>query len=86
MYRSIEQQARMIKEKQNRDAGRRLMDAIGDQDEVIWHYRRIKSMFRQLQVSRFHVNESAYSDLLLDRRESEHMGHCERTFGGKLIT
>jgi hypothetical protein len=45
----------MITEKQNRGAGRRLIEASNDEQDVIWHYRRIESLFRQLQVGHLSV-------------------------------
>lgn len=50
VHRGIEQQAKLIYQKQKRGAGSRLLEAITDEDEVIKHYRKIESLFRRLQV------------------------------------
>ncbi|KAB5593572.1 hypothetical protein CTheo_2961 [Ceratobasidium theobromae] len=54
---SIYQQAQIIQEKRNRNMGRRLMEA-NLEAEIIHHYRRIESLFRQLQTN---VNLSTWS-------------------------
>ncbi|KAB5588508.1 Vegetative incompatibility protein HET-E-1 [Ceratobasidium theobromae] len=46
----IEQQAKIIKEKETRGTGRRLLEASSDGEEVIRHYRKIESLFRRLQA------------------------------------
>ncbi|KAB5589986.1 hypothetical protein CTheo_6573 [Ceratobasidium theobromae] len=47
---SIEQQAKLINNKQERGTGRRVLDASGDEEEIIRYYRRIEGLFRQLQT------------------------------------
>ncbi|KAB5590911.1 hypothetical protein CTheo_5637 [Ceratobasidium theobromae] len=47
---SIEQQAKLIKEKQERGTGTRLIEAMVDDNELLGHYKRIESLFRQLQT------------------------------------
>ncbi|KAB5588940.1 hypothetical protein CTheo_7618 [Ceratobasidium theobromae] len=47
---NIEQQAKMINEKRDRGTGTRLMEARADEDEIVNHYRKIESLFRQLQT------------------------------------
>ncbi|KAB5593596.1 hypothetical protein CTheo_2985 [Ceratobasidium theobromae] len=46
----IQQEVQLINEKQNRSLGGRLLEAAVGEDEVIKHYRRIGSLFRQLQT------------------------------------
>ncbi|CAE6483314.1 unnamed protein product [Rhizoctonia solani] len=47
----IEQQAKDIDNKMRRGTAERLMIAKADEEDVIRHYRRIQSLFRQLQAS-----------------------------------
>ncbi|KAB5590564.1 hypothetical protein CTheo_5989 [Ceratobasidium theobromae] len=46
----IEQQAKLIKEKESRGTGRQLLETTADEDEVMRHYRKIESLFRRLQT------------------------------------
>ncbi|KAB5588941.1 hypothetical protein CTheo_7619 [Ceratobasidium theobromae] len=46
----IEQQAKILKEKEKRGTGRRLLEASADEEEVMRHYRKIESLFRRLQA------------------------------------
>ncbi|KAB5590986.1 hypothetical protein CTheo_5578 [Ceratobasidium theobromae] len=46
----IEQQSKLVQEKESRGTGRRLLEASADEEEVMRHYRKIESLFRQLQV------------------------------------
>ncbi|KAB5593584.1 hypothetical protein CTheo_2973 [Ceratobasidium theobromae] len=46
----IEQQAKLINDKQTRGIGRQLVEASADEEEVIRHYRKIESLFRRLQT------------------------------------
>ncbi|KAB5591864.1 Vegetative incompatibility protein HET-E-1 [Ceratobasidium theobromae] len=47
---SIEQQANLIKDKQSRRKGRRLLEASVDEGDLVKNLRRIESLFRQLQT------------------------------------
>ncbi|KAB5592070.1 hypothetical protein CTheo_4522 [Ceratobasidium theobromae] len=47
---SIEQQANQIKDKQSRGTGGRILESSIDEDNLIKHFRRIESLFRQLQI------------------------------------
>ncbi|KAB5587568.1 NACHT domain containing protein [Ceratobasidium theobromae] len=46
----IEQQVKMIGKKRDRGVGSRLMGAMTDGDDVVTHYRKVESLFRQLQT------------------------------------
>ncbi|KAB5588069.1 Vegetative incompatibility protein HET-E-1 [Ceratobasidium theobromae] len=46
----IEQQTKLIREKENRGTGRRLLEASTNEEEVMRHYRKIESLFRRLQA------------------------------------
>ncbi|KAB5588451.1 hypothetical protein CTheo_8109 [Ceratobasidium theobromae] len=48
---SIEQEANLIASKQSRSTGRRLLDAVTDEEDLVGHLRRIESLFRQLQTN-----------------------------------
>ncbi|KAB5588039.1 hypothetical protein CTheo_8518 [Ceratobasidium theobromae] len=48
---SIEQEAKLIEDKQTQRTGRRLLDATMDEDDSVGHWRRIESLFRQLQTN-----------------------------------
>jgi hypothetical protein len=50
-HRSIEVEVKHLNERQARGKGRRIIEAMEDKDDVIKRYRRIESLFRQLQVS-----------------------------------
>ncbi|KAB5587618.1 Vegetative incompatibility protein HET-E-1 [Ceratobasidium theobromae] len=54
----IEQQAKLIKEKEKRGTGRRILEASVNEEEVMRHYRKIESLFRRLQTD---ANLSAWS-------------------------
>lgn len=41
----------MINKKRDRGTGRRLMVSKVDEDDIVNYYRKIESLFRQLQVS-----------------------------------
>ncbi|KAB5588960.1 hypothetical protein CTheo_7594 [Ceratobasidium theobromae] len=49
--RSIQKEANLIMDKQARSTGRRLLDAIMDEDDLVGHLRQIESLFRQLQTN-----------------------------------
>ncbi|CAE6527223.1 unnamed protein product, partial [Rhizoctonia solani] len=46
----ITEQAELIKHKHNRGFGSRLIEAQGDQQDLVRCYRRIETLFRQLQI------------------------------------
>ncbi|KAB5591865.1 hypothetical protein CTheo_4694 [Ceratobasidium theobromae] len=48
---SIQKEANLIKDKQTRSTGRRLLDAITDEDDIVGHLRRMELLFRQLQTN-----------------------------------
>ncbi|KAB5591859.1 hypothetical protein CTheo_4688 [Ceratobasidium theobromae] len=48
---SIQKEANLIVDKQTRNSGRRLLDAIMEEDDLAGHLRRIESLFRQLQAN-----------------------------------
>lgn len=48
--RSIQEQAKIIREKQDQGMGRRLVEASAKGEDLMNHYRKIESLFRQLQV------------------------------------
>ena len=57
--RSIETEVTVIRRKQDHGKGRQLLESTQDQGDVIKRYRRIESLFRQLQVSRrLHIAEA----------------------------
>ncbi|KAB5589460.1 hypothetical protein CTheo_7100 [Ceratobasidium theobromae] len=64
----IEEQAKMISEKQDQRTGRRLIEARTDEDELVKHYRKIESLFRQLQTD---ANLSTWSIA------NEHLAVCQ---------
>ncbi|KAB5588134.1 hypothetical protein CTheo_8425 [Ceratobasidium theobromae] len=67
----IEQQATLIKEKESRGTGRRLLEARADEDDVIGHYRKIQSLFRQLQNDAILSTWSIANELLANARLKE---------------
>ncbi|CUA76114.1 Kinesin-like protein KIF21B [Rhizoctonia solani] len=67
----IKQQAEEIKKMRIRNAASKLLVAKADEENVLRYYRRIQSLFRQLQA-----NESKH----------EYMEHDQRTSGGMLNT
>jgi hypothetical protein len=50
-YRDIEQEARLLIEKQEGTVGRQLMDAVNESNEILECYRQIGSHFKRLKVS-----------------------------------
>jgi len=50
-YRSIEKEAKDIEQMQEHSRVRQIFEAPQNQEDVIKRYRRIESLFRQLQVS-----------------------------------
>lgn len=50
-YRSIDEEVKDIGEKRDRGRMMRIIEANQDTGDVIQRYRRIESLFRQLQVS-----------------------------------
>ncbi|KAB5589875.1 hypothetical protein CTheo_6676 [Ceratobasidium theobromae] len=67
----IEQQSTLIKEKESRGTGRRLLEARVDEDDVIGHYRKIQSLFRQLQNDAILSTWSIANELLANARLKE---------------
>lgn len=51
LNRSIEAQAKLIKNKRDRGTARGVIEANSDLEELEQHYRRIGALFRQLQAS-----------------------------------
>ena len=49
--RSVEEEARFIRRQLERGVLMRTVEANQDTGDVVWRYRRIESLFRQLQVS-----------------------------------
>ncbi|KAB5591052.1 hypothetical protein CTheo_5518 [Ceratobasidium theobromae] len=58
MNRSIEKEAQSLRVKQGHSVGSRLVGTISDEENLIKHYRKIESLFRQLQTD---VNLSTWS-------------------------
>ena len=50
-HRSIKVEVEHLDKKQARGKARRIIESTEDKDDVIKRYRRIESLFRQLQVS-----------------------------------
>ncbi|KAB5590983.1 hypothetical protein CTheo_5575 [Ceratobasidium theobromae] len=46
----IEQEAKLLNQKRNRNTGRRLLEGSADDEEIMNHYRKIESLFRRLQI------------------------------------
>ncbi|KAB5588517.1 hypothetical protein CTheo_8041 [Ceratobasidium theobromae] len=46
----IEEQTKLINQKQNCGAGRRLLEAGADKEDIMRHYHKIESLFRRLQI------------------------------------
>ncbi|KAB5590979.1 hypothetical protein CTheo_5571 [Ceratobasidium theobromae] len=46
----IEQEAKLINQKRNRNTGSRLLEGSADEEEIMNHYRKIESLFRRLQI------------------------------------
>ncbi|QRW22395.1 Vegetative incompatibility protein HET-E-1 [Rhizoctonia solani] len=64
----IEKQANEIKKKKERGIGRPLLEASSDEKDVIRHYRRIQSLFRQLQANLSMNTWSVANDLMVNTR------------------
>ncbi|KAB5590982.1 hypothetical protein CTheo_5574 [Ceratobasidium theobromae] len=67
----IQQQATQIKEKESRGTKRRLLEARADEDDVIGHYRKIQSLFRQFQNDAILSTWSIANELLANTRLKE---------------
>ena len=50
-HRSIEDEVKSVGYKKDRGVGIRIVEANGDVGDILQRYRRIESLFRQLQVS-----------------------------------
>ncbi|KAF8715288.1 ribosomal large subunit assembly, partial [Rhizoctonia solani] len=61
----IEKQAKEIKKKKERGTARRLLEASSDEEDVMRHYRRIQSLFRQLQANLSMITWSVANDLMV---------------------
>ncbi|KAF8670679.1 WD40 repeat-like protein, partial [Rhizoctonia solani] len=61
----IEKQAKEIKKKRERGTARRLLEASSDEEDVMRHYRRIQSLFRQLQANLSMNTWSVANDLMV---------------------
>ncbi|QRW22393.1 Vegetative incompatibility protein HET-E-1 [Rhizoctonia solani] len=61
----IEKQAKEIKKKKERGTARRLLEASSDEEDVMRHYRRIQSLFRQLQANLSMNTWSVANDLMV---------------------
>ncbi|KAF8749270.1 WD40 repeat-like protein [Rhizoctonia solani] len=68
VHRSIERESNEIKSKTQRGTGRRVLMASADEQDLMRRYRRIQSLFRQLQNSRLATlnteNKATYDSLL----------------------
>jgi hypothetical protein len=62
-YRMIEEETTEIEGRTERGTERRLLTAKKDEDELMRRYRRIQSLFRQLQVS-MHGYRRSHSGLI----------------------
>ncbi|KAF8746895.1 WD40 repeat-like protein, partial [Rhizoctonia solani] len=65
---AIERQAEEIKKKRGRGKERRLQQASSDEEDVMRHYRRIESLFRQLQANLSMNTWSVANDLMVNTR------------------
>ncbi|KAB5589876.1 hypothetical protein CTheo_6677 [Ceratobasidium theobromae] len=64
----IEQLAALIKEKESRGTGRRLLEARADEEEVIGYYRKIERLFRRFQADATLSASSITEELLVNSR------------------